>query len=153
MAKSVVRKQTSGQADNAVVQLQEQIEAIRKQAYQEGYSAAMRAVTDFAAGPTKPKTTTTPPKPQRGRIPSKATAKPATRRKFNRGDNARHVAEAMATLPDRTGPAGAIRKALAAKGINLAYTSIRHALGQLQARGEASVASDGKTWSYTAQAA
>jgi hypothetical protein len=68
----------------------------------------------------------------------------------SRGNNARHIAGALTTLPDRTGPAAAIRKALAEKGINLAYTSIRHALGQLQARGQATVADDGKTWTYTA---
>jgi hypothetical protein len=56
----------------------------------------------------------------------------------------------MMTLPDRTGPAAAIKKALAEKGHDLAYTSIRHGLGQLQARGEVSVAEDGRTWSYTA---
>jgi hypothetical protein len=54
------------------------------------------------------------------------------------------------TLPDRTGPAAAIKKALAAKGHDIPYASIRHSLGQLQARGEASLAGDGKTWSYTA---
>jgi hypothetical protein len=56
----------------------------------------------------------------------------------------------MLALPNRTGPAAAIKKALAAKGHDLAYTSIRHGLGQLQARGEVSVAADGRTWSYTA---
>ena len=53
-------------------------------------------------------------------------------------------------LPDRSGPAAAIKKVLSEKGHDLAYTSIRHALGQLQARGEVSVAADGRTWSYTA---
>jgi hypothetical protein len=56
----------------------------------------------------------------------------------------------MNGLPDRTGPAAAIRKALAGKGIDMSYTSVRHSLGQLQARGEASVADDGKTWTYAA---
>jgi hypothetical protein len=54
----------------------------------------------------------------------------------------------MTTLPNHSGPAAAIRKALAEKGINMPFTSIRHALGQLQARGEVSVS--GKTWTYTA---
>jgi hypothetical protein len=54
----------------------------------------------------------------------------------------------LAGLPEHTGPAAAIRKALADNGITMAYTSIRHALGQLQARGAASVADDGKTWTY-----
>ncbi len=54
-------------------------------------------------------------------------------------------------LPDYTGPAAAIKKALSKKGHDIPpYTSIRHGLGQLQARGEASVAEDGRTWCYTA---
>jgi predicted transcriptional regulator len=57
----------------------------------------------------------------------------------------------MMTLPDRTGPVAEIRKAIAEKGHDIAYASIRHGLGQLQARGEATVAKDGRTWSYTAQ--
>jgi hypothetical protein len=56
----------------------------------------------------------------------------------------------MMALPDHSGPAAAIKKVLAEKGHDLAYTSIRHGLGQLQARGEVSVAADGRTWSYTA---
>jgi hypothetical protein len=56
----------------------------------------------------------------------------------------------MMVLPGHSGPAAAIKKVLAGKGHNLAYTSIRHGLGQLQARGEASVAEDGRTWCYTA---
>jgi hypothetical protein len=35
------------------------------------------------------------------------------------------------------------------KGVAMAFTSIRHALGQLAQRSEATVASDGKTWRYT----
>jgi hypothetical protein len=57
----------------------------------------------------------------------------------------------MMTLPNHTGPAAAIKKALAAKGHDIPYTSIRHSLGQLQSRGEASLAADGKIWSYTAR--
>lgn len=56
------------------------------------------------------------------------------------------------TLPDHKGPAAAIKRALAKKGHNIAYASIRNGLGQLQARGAASVATDGKTWSYIASA-
>jgi hypothetical protein len=56
----------------------------------------------------------------------------------------------MMVLPDHAGPAAAIKKALAEKGRDLPYTSIRHGLGQLQARREVSVAEDGRTWRYTA---
>jgi hypothetical protein len=153
-------KSTVIQPHNAVAQLQDHIEAIRQQAYQEGYEAALQAVRDFAAGSTgtaaKSKTATAPQTRT-----AKATADPAnpagrkvpapTRRRTGRGDNARHIAEVMANLPDWAGKAADVRKALADKGIDLPFTSIRHALGQLQARGDVSLADDGKTWSYTAE--
>jgi hypothetical protein len=157
-------------ANTAVTELTDHIESIRREAYNDGYAAAMRAVVEFSTSRTaKPKATATKatatkatatkataaksttantaaPKRQR-----RAQAGPAPRR-TRRGDNARHIAQAMMALPDRSGPAAAIKKTLAEKGHDLPYTSIRHGLGQLQARGEASVAADGKTWSYTAPA-
>ena len=162
-------------AKTAIIELTDQIESIRREAYNEGYAAAMRAVAEFStSGTAKPKataakataakstatkatsikasaaksTTATTAAPQRQR---RAQAKPAPRQ-TRRGDNARHISEAMMTLPNHTGPAAAIKKALAEKGHDIPYASIRHSLGQLQARGEASVAADGKTWSYTAPA-
>jgi hypothetical protein len=58
----------------------------------------------------------------------RSEVKPAARH-ARRGDNARHIAEAMMALPDYTRPASAIKKALADKGHDVAYTSIRHGLG------------------------
>jgi hypothetical protein len=164
-----VAKSTVTPANSAVAQLQDQIETIRQEAYQEGYQAAMRAVIDFTAGTARPKPnpkTTAPladalvtpsaaPRQARQARPAAGgtnarVREPAARRTTSRGDNARHISDALSALPERTGPAAAIRKALAAKGIDMPYTSIRHALGQLQARGEATVAEDGRTWSYTA---
>ncbi len=78
-----------------------------------------------------------------------AQAKPAVRHS-RRGENARYIADAMMALPEHTGPAAAIKKALSKKGHDIPYASIRHGLGQLQARGEASLAQDGRTWSYAA---
>ena len=167
-------------AKTAVIGLTDHIESIRREAYNEGYAAAMRAVVEFSTSRTaKPKatvtkatarkaagskaaagkadatkataaksTTATTAAPKRQR---RAQAKPAPRR-TRRGDNARRIAQAMMTLPDHSGPAAAIKRALAGKGHDIPYTSIRHGLGQLQARGEASVGADGKTWSYTAPA-
>jgi hypothetical protein len=156
-------------AKSAVTGFTEQIESIRREAYTEGYAAAMRAVAQFStSGTMKPKAAaakapavkapavktpaaksatarTAAPRQKRARI------KPAPRQ-ARRGDNVRHIAEAMMALPDRSGAAAVIKKALAGKGYDISYTSIRHGLGQLQARGEASVAADGKTWSYTAPA-
>ena len=164
-------------AKSAATDLTDYIETIRREAYNEGYAAAMRVVVEFSgsgsakskatsAKPTSAKSTsvkavatkattakktqakataaTTAPRPQR-----RTQTKPAARQ-TRRGDNARHIAEAMMTLPDHTGPAAAIKKVLSDKGHDLPYTSIRHGLSQLQARGEASVAADGRTWSYSA---
>ena len=166
-------------AKSAVTGLTEHLESIRREAYTEGYAAAMRAVVEFSTSRTaKPKATAT--KASARKAASKATATKATARKAaaaksttattaapkrqrraqakpaprqtRRGDNMRRIAEAMMTLPNHSGPAAAIKKVLAGKGHDIPYTSIRHGLGQLQARGEASVAADGKTWSYTAPA-
>ena len=141
-------------ANGAMAQLEAQIESIRREAYQQDYEAAMRAVTEFALAPAKLKTAETRGRSRQTKsAPTPRRAQPkgtAARRRTGRGGNARQVADALRGLPDRTGPAAAIRKALASDGISMAYTSIRHALGQLQTRGEVSVAEDGKTWSYTA---
>jgi len=122
--------------------LQQQIEEIRRVAYDDGYAAAMQAIGKFATRPAAPAMTAAPRRRRR------VQAKPAPRQ--IRGANARHITEAMMTLPDHTGPAAAIKKALAEKGHDLPYTSIRHGLGQLQARGEATFTEDGRTWSYIA---
>ena len=37
-------------AKTALTQLQDQIEAVRREAYAAGYAAAMQAIRDFAAG-------------------------------------------------------------------------------------------------------
>jgi hypothetical protein len=41
-----------------------------------------------------------------------------------------------------------IRKALQDKGVAMAFTSIRHALGQLESRHSAEQIADSKTWRY-----
>jgi hypothetical protein len=157
-------------AKTAVTELTDHIDSIRQEAYNEGYAAAMRAVVEFSTSRTaKPKTTAAKATAAKAtaiketaaksitataaasRRQRRAQAKPAPRQTL-RGDNARRIAEAMMTLPNHTGPAAAIKKALAEKGHDIPYTSIRHGLGQLQARGEVSLAADGKTWSYTTPA-
>jgi len=47
-------------------------------------------------------------------------------------------------------PPAAIRKALQEKGVALAFTSIRHALGQLKARKAARQVGNSRTWRYSA---
>ncbi len=150
-------------AKTAMIQLQDQIEAIRREAYAAGYAAAMQAIRDFAARPGAAavpvrrgrSAKSAPAAGRRGRPPSApAAAKPRRAgRRPQRGTNARLVAEVLKALPASSGRPADIRAALTRdKGVTMAYTSIRHSLGQLQARGEVSGDPDGKTWRYTGSA-
>jgi hypothetical protein len=128
-------------AKSAVTQLQDQIETIRKEAFDEGYKAAMQAVRELAGRPAEATNTST-------KRPTKAApARKQTRRV--RGANAAVIAEVLKALPKSTGRAADIKRSLKGKGKDLPFTSIGHALGQLQARGQATVAEDSKTWTYT----
>jgi hypothetical protein len=150
-------------AKTALTQLQDQIEAIRQEAYDAGFAAAMQAVRDFAARPAAaparaPRTAAPPPvKPaaRRGRPPKAvAAARPVSgsARRPHRGTNSRLVAEVLKGLPSGTGRPADIRRSLQNdKGVAMAFTSIRHALGQLAQRNEAEASGDGKTWRYTGE--
>jgi hypothetical protein len=131
-------------AKSAVAQLQGQIETIHKEAFDEGYKAAMQAVRDFAGRPAEATSTSTK---QRTGTPTKATPirKPIRRAP---GANAGLIADVLKALPKSTGRAADIKRGLKGKGTDLPFSSIRHALGQLQARGQATVAEDSKTWTY-----
>jgi hypothetical protein len=144
-------------ARSALTQLQDQIEAIRREAYDAGYAAAMQAIRDFVARPAAAAPATAP----RGRGPAKApAAKPAARQAVvrkrsrpQRGANANLIAEVLKAMPSGTARPAEIRKVLQNdKGVAMAFTSIRHALGQLAQRNEATVTGDGKTWRYTGAA-
>ncbi len=136
-------------AKTAMSQLEDQVELIRREAFAAGYAAAMRAVHETASRPAPAENLPTPTAPtRRGRPPRqaqpapreaqasqpRADSKPAAKR-LERGSNARFVEEALrARAPLAVRPAE-IRAALQRdKGVSLAYTSIRHALGQLAAR-------------------
>jgi hypothetical protein len=144
-------------AKTAVTVLQDQIEVIRREAYAAGYAAAMQAIRDFAAkhpasavatrrrrGAAKVPEQVTK---RRGRPPS--MARPTTAKRPRRGNNAQIIAEVLKAMPSGTARPAEIRKALQSdKGVAMAFTSIRHALGQLANRHEAEPSSDGKTWRY-----
>ena len=53
----------------------------------------------------------------------------------------------QAAAPRAVRPA-VIRKALQEWGVSMAFTSIRHALGQLEARNAAEQVGDSKTWRH-----
>ena len=156
-------------SNSTVTQLRDQIESIRRDAYNEGYSAAMQAVSNFAGQPTaKPQTRSTgarkspvkaparmkvaavPAAPQAA-SPKDVAASRAPRRMGRRGENAPMIEAALKSLPNHTGRAGDIRKAIKEQHeAELAFTSIRNALGQLQKDSKVTLAEDGKTWSLTA---
>jgi len=148
-------------AKTALTQLQDQIEAIRKEAYAAGYAAAMQAIREFAGRPAVG-TRAAAPARTRARAPAAAPAKPAARarrraaakpaaagRRPQRGTNARLIAEVLKAMPSGTARPAEIRSALQReKGVQMAFTSIRHALGQLATRHEVEAIADGKSWRY-----
>jgi hypothetical protein len=150
-------------AKTALTQLQEQIEAIRREAYQAGYAAAMQAIRDFAARPgaasaqapssastdaaSAPRRRGRPPAAKAAKTPPRARAK-APQGRPRRGANAQMIAEVLQAIAPRAARPAEIRQALQRdKGVAIAFTSIRHALGQLEARRTVEQA-DSKTWRY-----
>jgi hypothetical protein len=152
-------------AKTALTQLQDQIEAIRKEAYAAGYAAAMQAIREFAGRPavgTRAAAPARTPGRTRVRAAAAAPARPAARtrrrvaakpaaagRRPQRGTNARLIAEVLKAMPSGTARPAEIRSALQRdKGVQMAFTSIRHALGQLATRHEVEAIADGKSWRY-----
>ena len=90
------------------------------------------------------------PKPAAGRRARSPGKSPPTRRQRSpRGNNTKLVAEVLKAMPSGTVRPADIRKALQAdKGVAMAFTSIRHALGQLATRNEVEASVDGRTWRY-----
>jgi hypothetical protein len=155
----------------AVNQLQTQIDAIRREAFAQGYAAAMQAVRDLAGRPAPG--AAAPAAPRRGRRPAASPAPaaaapgrrgrpravaPATPRRGRRaaasrpqrGTNARYVEEVLQAQAPRALRPAEIRSTIQRdKGVAMAFTSIRHALGQLEARQAAQQVGDSKTWRYT----
>lgn len=160
-------------ARTALTQLQEQIEAVRREAFAAGYAAAMQAIRDFTtkpasgAEPSAPvsrrgRRPAQPPqvaRPGRGRRPRAAAATAAAPRRARsqrpqRGTNARLVEEVLQANSPRALHPAEIRTALQRdKGVAMAFTSIRHALGQLEGRHTAEQVADSRTWRYRGSAA
>lgn len=174
-------------ARTAMTELQQQIEAIRREAFAAGYAAAMQAVRELASrsAPTGTSATTIAPTRRsrgtrrtraRGAAPtaapsngrrrrararsttrSRATAtraapragsRRAGRRRPQRGANAQMIGEILRAASPRAIPPADIRRALQRKGVELAFTSIRHALGQLQQRNAAQPVGSTNTWRH-----
>jgi hypothetical protein len=159
-------------ARTAINQLQDQIEAVRHEAFAAGYAAAMQAIRELAARPAPSAQAAAAATPRRrGRRPGRPAqpAAPAARptrqrrarraaattrtpraggRRPQRGTNARMVEEILQAAAPRPVRPAEIRKALQDKGVAMAFTSIRHALGQLESRNSAEQVADSKTWRY-----
>src|SRR5229473_5225650 len=136
-------------AKTAVRELEDQVELIRREAFAAGYAAAMQAIREIASRPAPAEKLSTPTaSARRGRPPrqpqpaprktqarrASADSKPAAKR-LERGSNARFVEEVLRALAPQPVRPAEIRAALQRdRGVSLAFTSIRHALGQLEAR-------------------
>ena len=160
-------------AKSAINQLQDQIDAVRREAYAEGYTAAMQVIQKAAALPPShaavaparrqagaakaaPEPAPMPAAPRRrGRLAKAVAGKPATgargAKRPRRGDNAQLVAEMLQAVAPRAVRPAEIRTALQRdKGVDMAFTSIRHALGQLEARQVVEPGAENKTWRHRA---
>ncbi len=156
-------------AKTALTQLQDQIEAVRREAFAAGYAAAMQSIRDFTAKPApgaepaaaRPQrrrrsaaVPARPGRPARQRQPRAAAASPrragrAQAGRPQRGTNARLVEEVLQSNAPRALRPAEIRRTLQRdKGVAMAFTSIRHALVQLEERRTAEQVADSKTWRY-----
>jgi hypothetical protein len=152
-------------AKSALAQLEEQIAAVRREAFAAGYAAAMQVIQKATAQPpasvgaqpaslrrrrsasARPaKPTASPARRRRGR-PAKTPAKAASRPR--RGTNAQLISEVLQAVAPRAVRPAEIRTALQRdKGVAMAFTSIRHALGQLEARKAVEQVGDGRNWRH-----
>ena len=170
-------------ARTAMTELQQQIEAVRREAFAAGYAAAMEAIRELtsraapgtrtaAAAPTRrgggrgrgrararraapAAAKPTPTRRRRTRIArtaraTTAAARPrrAASRRPQRGTNARMIGEILKAAAPRAVRPAEIRKALQDNGVAMAFTSIRHALGQLEKSNAAEQVGDSKTWRH-----
>jgi hypothetical protein len=152
-------------AKAAMTELQQQIEGVRREAYAAGYAAAMQVVSELASRPA-PKGGTTAAAPRRrgrGRVRQAAPAANPTRPRRNRatattrasadgraqrGTNALIIEEILKAMAPSTVRAAEIRKGLQDKGVAMSFTSIHHALRQLEARNAAEHVGYGKGWRH-----
>src|SRR5262249_39947042 len=149
-------------AKTAMTELQRQIEEVRREAFAAGYTAAMQAIRELASRPTPGspaaggqrqravggKRTATPPSRRRQAARGGRKRRGATATRPPRGANAERVAEILQSAAPRALRAAEIRKGLLEKGIELSFTSVRHALGQLEARNAAEQIADSRTWRH-----
>ena len=152
-------------AKTALSQLQDQIEAVRREAYAEGYActAAMQAIRDFAAHPAgapagaprrgrRPQGGSirrAPPVVRRGRRAAAGFRQAAAARRATRGGS-----EVLQAMPAGTARPAEIRAALQRdKGVAMAFTSIRHSLEPARRAQRGRARRRRQTWRYLGGAA
>jgi len=82
------------------------------------------------------------------RLPKAAANETSVAKRPRRGTNARMIEEILQAAAPRAVRPAEIRKALQDKGVAMAFTTIRHALGQLEARHAAEQVTDRETWRH-----
>ena len=158
-------------ARTAITDLQQQIEEVRRQAFAAGYSAAMQAVRELASRPAAG-SASAEPRPRRGTgrrrsSTTRSSTTAATRRRTGdsegvarrrgsaarlpqRGSNAQKIEEILQAASPKALRQAEIRKALQGKGTEISFTSLRHALSQLEARDAAEQVGNSRTWRHRA---
>ena len=151
----------------ALSQLQQQIEAVRREAFAEGYAVAMQRVQKFAAGfdpATGAIKIPTVPVMRAGLVRETGAERAGNgcdahderlpARRLQRGTNAKLIEAVLQSIAPRAARPSEIRNLLRREqGVALAFTSIRHALGQLQGRHAAEQVAQSKTWRYLSEGA
>ena len=149
---------------SAIGELQQEIENVRREAFAAGYAAAMKAVRELASNPAPgaaaaparrrgrggPARKSAAAEPSRGRR-ARASRGAASRPRpvvAGRGGNAQSIEEVLEAASPRALRQAEIRKALQEKGREVSFTSIRHALSQLEARNRAEQVGDSKAWRH-----
>jgi hypothetical protein len=131
----------------ALTRLQDEIEAVRREAFAAGYTAAMQSVREFASRQPPVSIVGNDPQPVAG-TPS-INREPPYNRRLRRGTNARLIESVLQSIAPRAARPTEIRNVLRQeRGVALAFTSIRHALGQLEARRAAEQVAHSKSWRY-----
>ncbi len=131
-----------------LIRLQDEVNAVRREAFAEGYAAAMRLIREFAAQqPLAIVVAEGGPPPVESTLPTNQER--LQDRRPRRGTNAKLIESVLQSIAPRAARPTEIRNVLRReRGVALAFTSIRHALGQLEARRVAEHVAHSKTWRY-----
>ena len=144
----------------AFQQIQQLLETAREEARAEGYSLgykagfseghtkAMQEVRDFTLGATSGATVfITPPETVAKDIEHSESDSPQSGRTLRpRGENRKEVEDAFRAMAPSKRSAKDIIQHLSERGLFLAYSSVRHAIGQLVERGVLVEVDPGKSW-------